>query len=127
MQSGLSEAYFMPHFFLYFFKLFISKIYFVLYLILSLILLIKSEIMTPEERQKAISEAFYRISIYAMVTYTHSKDGEHRLQYMLNLINEIPVVYDVEYHNYNHRYFKDILEEAIKDNKEFIKFIKTLI
>lgn len=127
MQSGFSEAYFMPHFFLYFFKLFISKIYFVLYLILSLILLTKSEIMTPEQRQKAISEAFYRISIYAMVTHTHSKDGAHRLQYMLNLINEIPVVYDVEYHNFNHRYFKDILEEAIKDNKEFIEHIKTLI
>jgi len=80
--------------------------------------------MTKEERQKAISETFYRISIYAMVTNTCSKEGEHRLQYMLNMINEIPVVNDVEYHNFNHRYFKDILEQAIKDNNKFIEELK---
>ena len=83
--------------------------------------------MTPEERQKAISEAFYRISIYAMVTHTCTKEGEHRLQYMLNMINEIPVVYDVEYHNFNHRYFKDLLEQAIDDNKICLDKIKEKI
>lgn len=82
--------------------------------------------MTPEARQKAISEAFYRISIYAMVTNTCTKEGVHRLDYMLNMINEIPVVYDVEYHNFNHRYFKDLLEDAIKDNAKFIESLKSL-
>ena len=82
--------------------------------------------MTPEARQKAISEAFYRISIYAMVTHTCTKEGAHRLQTMLNMINEIPVVYDVEYHNFNHRYFKDLLEDAIKDNAKFIESLKSL-
>lgn len=82
--------------------------------------------MTLEERQKAISETFYRISIYAMVTHTCTKEGAHRLQYMLNMINEIPVVYDVEYHNFNHRYFKEILEQSIKDNEKFIESLKSL-
>jgi len=80
--------------------------------------------MTPEERQKAISEAFYQISIYAMVTNTHSKEGAHRLEYMLNIINQIPVVHDVDYSNFNHRYYKDILEQAIKDNNKFIEELK---
>ena len=75
--------------------------------------------MTPEERQKAISEAFYQIAIYAMVTYTHSRDGLHRLEYMMNIINEIPVIGDTDYSNFNHRYYKGILEDAIKMNKEF--------
>lgn len=92
----------------------------------ALFLKLKTKIMTPEQRQKAISEAFYRISIYAMVTNTCTKEGEHRLQYMLNMINEIPVVYDVEYHNFNHRYFKEILEQAIDDNNKFIRELKSL-
>jgi phage terminase large subunit len=46
--------------------------------------------MTLEERQKAISEAFYHIAIYAMVTHTHSRDGLHRLEYMMKIIDEIP-------------------------------------
>jgi hypothetical protein len=75
--------------------------------------------MTLEERQKAISEAFYHIAIYAMVTHTHSKDGMARLQYMLKIIDEIPVVGDVNYYNFNHRYYRGILEDAIKMNKEF--------
>ena len=100
--------------------------YFVLYLILSLILLTKTKIMTPEERQKAISEAFYQISIYAMVTNTCNKEGEHRLNYMLKIINQIPVVNDVDYSNFNHRYYKDILEQAIKDNEKFMKELKSL-
>jgi hypothetical protein len=75
--------------------------------------------MTPEERQKAISEAFYRISIYAMVTHTHTREGLHRLEHMMKIIDEIPVVGDVDYNNFNHRYYKGILEDAIKMNKEF--------
>lgn len=80
--------------------------------------------MTPEERQKAISEAFYQISIYAMVTNTHSKEGVHRLEYMLNIINQIPVVNDVDYSNFNHRYYKGILEQAIDENNKFIEELK---
>ena len=75
--------------------------------------------MTPEERQKAISEAFYHIAIYAMVTHTHSRDGLPRLEYMMKTIDEIPVVNDTDYSNFNHRYYKGILEDAIKLNKEF--------
>jgi hypothetical protein len=88
--------------------------------------ILKTKIMTPEERQKAISEAFYQISIYAMVTNTHSKEGAHRLEYMLNIINQIPVVNDVDYSNFNHRYYKDILEQAIKDNNKFIESLKSI-
>lgn len=75
--------------------------------------------MTPEERQKAISEAFYRIAIYAMVTHTHSRDGLHRLEHMMKIIDEIPVVGNTEHNNFNHRFYKSILEDAIKQNKEF--------
>ena len=75
--------------------------------------------MTQEERQKAISEAFYHIAIYAMVTHTHSRDGLHRLEYMMKTIDEIPLVNDTDYSNFNHRYYKGILEDAIKMNKEF--------
>jgi len=82
--------------------------------------------MTPEQRQQAISEAFYQIAIYAMVTNTCSKEGAHRLNYMLNIINQIPVVHDVDYSNFNHRYYKDILEEAIKYNEKFMKELKSL-
>jgi len=82
--------------------------------------------MTPEQRQQAISEAFYQIAIYAMVTHTHSKEGAPRLEYMLSIINKIPVVNDVNYSNFNHKYFKDILEQAIKDNNKFIEELKSL-
>ena len=75
--------------------------------------------MAQEERQKAISEAFYHIAIYAMVTHTHSRDGMHRLEYMMKIIDEIPLVNDTDYSNFNHRYYKGILEDAIKMNKEF--------
>jgi hypothetical protein len=92
----------------------------------ALFFILKTKIMTPEERQKAISEAFYQISIYAMVTNTCSKEGAHRLNYMLNIINQIPVVHDVDYSNFNHRYYKDILEQAIKDNDKFIESLKSL-
>jgi hypothetical protein len=75
--------------------------------------------MTTEERQKAISEAFYRIAIYAIVTHTHSRDGLARLEYMMKIIDEIPVKYDTQDQNFNHRYYKGVLEDAIKLNKEF--------
>jgi hypothetical protein len=75
--------------------------------------------MTTEERQKAISEAFYRIAIYAIVTHTHSRDGLARLEHMMKIIDEIPVKYDTQNQNFNHRYYKDVLEDAIKLNKEF--------
>jgi hypothetical protein len=75
--------------------------------------------MTQEERQKAISEAFYHIAIYAMVTHTHTRDGMHRIEYMMKIIDEIPIVNDTDYSNFNHRYYRGILEDAIKMNKEF--------
>ena len=75
--------------------------------------------MTTEERQKAISEAFYRIAIYAIVTHTHSRDGLARLEHMMKIIDEIPVKYDIQDQNFNHRYYKGVLEDAIKLNKEF--------
>jgi hypothetical protein len=81
--------------------------------------ILKTKIMTQEERQKAISEAFYHIAIYAMVTHTHTRDGLHRLEYMMKTIDEIPVINDTDYNNFNHRYYKGILEDAIKLNKEF--------
>jgi len=81
--------------------------------------ILKTKIMTQKERDKAISEAFYRIAIYAMVTYTHSRDGLDRLEYMMKIIDEIPVVGDLNNQNFNHRFFKDLLEDAINQNKEF--------
>jgi hypothetical protein len=75
--------------------------------------------MTQEERQKAILEAFYSIAIYAMVTYTHSREGLYRLEYMMKIIDEIPLVNDTDYSNFNHRYYKGILEDAIRLNIEF--------
>jgi hypothetical protein len=75
--------------------------------------------MTPEERQLAILEAFYHISIYAMVTYTHSREGLHRLESMMEIIDRVPVNNDTDHYNFNHSYYKRILEDAIKMNKEF--------
>jgi hypothetical protein len=75
--------------------------------------------MTPEERQKAITDAFYSIAIYAMVTYTHSRDGLYRLEYMMKIIDEIPIVNDTQHNNFSHRFYRGILEDAIKMNKEF--------
>lgn len=75
--------------------------------------------MTPEERQKAISQAFYHIAIYAMVTYTHSREGLHRLETMMKIIDKIPVIGGTDDNNFNHRYYRGILEDAIKQNKEF--------
>jgi hypothetical protein len=75
--------------------------------------------MTPEERQKAILEAFYHIAIYAMVTYTHSREGLYRLQSIMEIIDKVPVNNDTDDYNFNHSYYKRILEDAIKMNKEF--------
>jgi hypothetical protein len=75
--------------------------------------------MTPEERQLAILEAFYHIAIYAMVTYTHSREGLHRLESMMEIIDRVPVNNDTDHYNFNHSYYKRILEDAIKMNKEF--------
>jgi hypothetical protein len=86
--------------------------------------LIKIKIMTQEERDQAIIEAFYRMSIYAMVTHTHSRGGLPRLEYMMKIIDEIPVVGDLNNQNFNHRFFKDLLEDAINKNKEFNKLFE---
>jgi hypothetical protein len=75
--------------------------------------------MTPEERRLAILEAFYHIAIYAMVTYTHSREGLHRLESMMEIIDRLPVNNDTDHYNFNHSYYKRILEDAIKMNKEF--------
>jgi hypothetical protein len=81
--------------------------------------ILKTKIMTPEERQLAILEAFYHIAIYAMVTYTHSREGLHRLESMMEIIDRVPVNNDTDHYNFNHSYYKRILEDAIKLNKEF--------
>jgi hypothetical protein len=75
--------------------------------------------MTSLERQVAISEAFYNCTMYAIVTYTHSREGLHRLEYIKDKLNKVPVVHDLERQNFNHRYILDVLEDAIKQNKEF--------
>jgi hypothetical protein len=75
--------------------------------------------MTQKERDLAISEAFYQIAIYAMVTHTHSREGLHRLENMMKIIDQIPVIEDTDYNNFNHRYYRGILEDAIKQNKDF--------
>jgi hypothetical protein len=75
--------------------------------------------MTPEERQLAILEAFYHIAIYAMVTYTHSREGLHKLESMMEIIDRVPVNNNTDHYNFNHSYYKRILEDAIKMNKEF--------
>ena len=80
--------------------------------------------MTQEERQKAISEAFYRIAVYAMVTNSHSRDGLYRLEHIMEIIDEIPVVGDLNNQNFNHRFFKDLLEDAINQNKDYNKLFE---
>lgn len=75
--------------------------------------------MTQLERDLAISEAFYNCTIYAIVTYTHSREGLHRLEYIKDKLNKVPVFYDLQRQNFNHRYILDILEDAIKQNKDF--------
>jgi hypothetical protein len=80
--------------------------------------------MTQEERQLAILEAFYHIAIYAMVTYTHTREGLHRLESMMEIIDRVPVNNDTDHYNFNHSYYKRILEDAIKMNKEFNENIK---
>ena len=75
--------------------------------------------MTLEERQLAILEAFYHIAIYAMVTYTHSREGLYRLQSMMEIIDKVPVNNDTDHYNFNHSYYKRILEDAIKECELF--------
>tara|TARA_R110000822_G_C14884427_1_gene446927 strand:- start:225 stop:467 length:243 start_codon:yes stop_codon:yes gene_type:complete len=75
--------------------------------------------MITEKRQYEIAEAFYHIAIYAVVTHTHSRDGLARLEYIKGIVDKIPIVGDVDNLNFNHRYFTDILEDAIKRNIEF--------
>ena len=75
--------------------------------------------MTTEERQLSILNAFYHIAIYAMVTYTHSREGLLRLESMMEIIDKVPVSNDTDYYNFNHSYYKRILEDAIKECKLF--------
>jgi len=75
--------------------------------------------MITEKRQYEIAEAFYHIAIYAVVTHTHSRDGLARLEHIKGIVDKIPIVGDVDHLNFNHRYFSEILEDAIKRNIEF--------
>jgi thioredoxin reductase len=75
--------------------------------------------MTQEERDTAISEAFYNCTIHSIVTNTHSREGLHRLEWIKDKLNKVPVVYDLQRQNFNHRYILDVLEDAIKQNKKF--------
>jgi hypothetical protein len=77
--------------------------------------------MTTEKRQYEIAEAFYHIAIYAVVTHTHSRDGLARLQHIKAIVDKIPTVGDLDHLNFNHRYFTEVLEDAIKRNIDFNK------
>jgi hypothetical protein len=81
--------------------------------------ILKTKIMTQEERDTAIAEAFYNCTIHSIVTNTHSREGLHRLEWIKDKLNKVPVVYDLQRQNFNHRYILDVLEDAIKRNKEF--------
>jgi hypothetical protein len=37
----------------------------------------------------------------------------------MKIIDEIPVVNDTQHNNFSHRFYRGILEDAIKMNKEF--------
>jgi len=95
--------------------------YFVLYLILSLISLTKQITMTPEDRQKAIAEQFYRISIYCMVqNECTNASGLHRLEHMKKIIDEVEVIAGIDGLDFNHRYFKLLLDNSIIETKAWL-------
>jgi hypothetical protein len=45
---------------------------------------------------------------------------------MMEIIDRVPVNNDTDHYNFNHRYYKRILEDAIKMNKEFNESLRKI-
>ena len=69
--------------------------------------------MIPEHRYSAIRHAFYEIAIYCLVQNQNTLLGLQRLKHMKEIIDRIDVSNDLDEVNYNHRFFKNVLESAI--------------
>lgn len=79
--------------------------------------------MTPEQRSYAITKAFYEIAIYCLVQNQNTLLGLQRLKHMKEIIDKVEVSNDLDDVNYNHRFFKNVLESAIIETEAFIKKI----
>ena len=79
--------------------------------------------MIPEHRYSAIRQAFYEIAIYCLVQNQNTLLGLQRLKHMKEIIDKIDVSNDLDDVNYNHRFFKNVLESAIIETEAFIKKI----
>ena len=79
--------------------------------------------MTPEQRSYAITKAFFEIAIYCLVQNQNTLLGLQRLKHMKEIIDKVEVSNDLDDVNYNHRYFKNVLESAIIETEAFIKKI----
>lgn len=77
--------------------------------------------MIPEHRYAAIRQAFYEIAIYCIVQNQNTILGLHRLKHIKEIIDRIEVSNNLDDVNYNHRYFKNVLESAIVETETFIK------
>lgn len=78
--------------------------------------------MTPEQRSYAISKAFFEIAIYCIVQNQNTlPHGLARLKHMKEIIDRVEVTNDLDDVNYNHRYFKNVLDSAITETETFIK------
>ena len=77
--------------------------------------------MTPKDRQKAIADQFYRISIYCMVqNECTNESGLHRLEHMKKIIDEVKVIAGIDGLDFNHRYFKLLLDNSIIETKAWL-------
>ena len=83
----------------------------------------KTNTMIPEHRYSAIRQAFYEIAIYCLVQNQNTLLGLQRLKHMKEIIDRIHVSNDLDEVNYNHRFFKNVLESAIIETEAFIKKI----
>ena len=77
--------------------------------------------MIPENLYSAIRQAFYEIAIYFLVQNQNTLLGLQRLKHMKEIIDKVEVSNDLDDVNYNHRYFKNVLESAIIETEVFIK------
>ena len=83
----------------------------------------KTNTMIPEHRYSAIRQAFYEIAIYCLVQNQNTLLGLQRLKHMKEIIDKVEVSNDLDDVNYNHRFFKNVLESAIIETEAFIKKI----
>lgn len=77
--------------------------------------------MIQEHRYSAIRQAFYEIAIYCLVQNQNTLHGLQRLKHMKEIIDRVEVTNDLDDVNYNHRYFKNVLDSAITETETFIK------